>query len=617
MPAEPVQAMPGAGEDRPLGLIERLRCEWTYLTSTVRLLHRLKKIADNPNRTISDQMAEIAARFADRPALIGDDSTLTYRQLDSLANRYARWARANGIARGGVVAVLMANRPEFVAAWLGIVRAGGVAALLNFNQRGPSLAHSIALVAPRLLVLDSDLAATFETARELLDDAPPIWTTGRAVTGTRSLDMELMRYSGAALEPGERPALTTDDPALYVYTSGTTGLPKAATITHYRVLTMMNGFSAATRATAADRVYVPLPLYHSSGGLAGIGTTLTVGGSAIVRRQFSASRFWHDCVELEATMFQYIGELCRYLVNSPECEPERRHRIRLACGNGLRPDIWRRFQERFRIPRIVEFYGATEGNVVLVNFDGREGAIGRLPGWLKLIFKIALVRHDGMSADPMRDAAGRCIPCKPGEIGEALGSIERNPKRPTNRFDGYADASETERKVLRDVFKPGDMWFRTGDLMRTDRYGYYYFVDRIGDTFRWKGENVSTAEVAAAIAAFDGIAEANVYGVAVPGYEGRAGMALIVPLGGAPDLAALAAHLAASLPDYARPVFVRIGSEIEKTSTFKQRKQGLSEEGFDPDEIGDALYFADAGSGTLQRLDAGAYGRICRGEVRL
>ncbi len=609
--------MENAISHRPLGLLERLRCEWTYFVSVTRLLLRLKKITDQPRRTIGDQIAEVAARFTDRTALIGEETTLTYSELDNLANRYARWAMANGIAKGDVIALLMPNRPEFVAAWLGITRAGGVAALLNFNQRGPSLAHSINIARPRLLILDAELETTFASAHALLDHVPEIWSTGWQIDGAQNLDQAVQAASNAALGTEEKPVLTTDDPAVYIYTSGTTGLPKAATITHYRVLTMMNGFSAATQATADDRIYITLPLYHSSGGLIGIGTTLTVGGAAIIRRQFSASSFWRDCVDQQVTLFQYIGELCRYLVNAPACEEESRHKIRIACGNGLRPDIWSTFKERFRLPRIIEFYGATEGNVVLVNFDGREGAIGRLPAWLRFIFKITLVRHDGEGEEPERDAHGHCVACKPGEIGEALGSIERNPKRPTNRFDGYVDAKATERKILRNVFHDGDMWFRTGDLMRKDRYGYFYFVDRIGDTFRWKGENVSTTEVASIIAAVDGIAEVNVYGVIVPGHDGRAGMAMIVPLTTTPDLAELSNHLSDNLPDYARPVFLRIGSEIEKTSTFKQRKQGSSEDGFNPAKTTDRLYFADALTGKFHRLDSHAYDRICMGEIRL
>ena len=616
-----MRAEPNAsGDDTlgpPMGLFERLRCEWIYVSSIVRLLLRLKKITSHPDRTVCDQFADLAARFPENTALIGEDLTLSFRALDRLANRYARWARANGVTKGDTVALLMANRPEFIAAWLGVARAGGVTALLNFNQRGASLAHSITITRPRLLILDASLAETYDTAKGLLEDAPEVWSTGQVVRDARNLDLALTQAAGEPLAQAQRPALTTDDPCLYIFTSGTTGLPKAATITHYRVLTMMNGFSAAAGARPSDRIYVPLPLYHSAGGVVGIGTTLSVGGSAIVCRHFSASKFWRDCVTHKATMFQYIGELCRYLVNAPPCEEETRHSIRLASGNGLRPDIWREFQDRFRLPQILEFYGATEGNVVLINFDGREGAIGRMPVWLRLIFKIALVRHDGLDSEPLRDPAGRCIACKPGEIGEAIGSIERNPKRPTNRFDGYADEGATEKKILRNVFSDGDSWFRTGDLMRADRYGYFYFVDRIGDTFRWKGENVSTTEVAAAISRFASIAEANVYGVEVPNHEGRAGMAMIVPLDGAPDFAELARHMATSLPDYAIPVFLRISNEIEKTSTFKQRKRALAEEGFDPDRITDSLYYFDPSLAAYRPLDGTSHAGICRGEIKI
>ena len=612
----PLSAVPG---ERHMSVFERIRCEAIYVAAAVRLLRRLKRIVDNPNRTVGDQIADLARLHGDRPALISNSHTLTYRGLDELANRYARWLRGTGIGKGDAVALLMKNRPEYVAAWLGVARAGGVTALLNFNQRGASLAHSISIAKPRLVVLDAELATTFETARALLEDEPSVWATGRAVSGAENLDFALLQVSPEPLTAAERPSITTDDPCLYIFTSGTTGLPKAATITHYRVMSMMNGFAAVTRATASDRTYVPLPLYHSAGGVVGIGTTLSVGGAAIIPQQFSTSEFWRDCVNHGATMFQYIGELCRYLVNAPVCEEGSRHKLRLACGNGLRPDVWRRFQERFHLPQILEFYGATEGNVVLINFDGREGAIGRLPAWLRLIFKVALVRHDGLAIDPIRDLNGRCIACKPGEIGEALGSIERNPKRPANRFDGYVDSGATERKILRDVFRVGDMWFRTGDLMRRDRYGYFYFVDRIGDTFRWKGENVSTTEVAAIIDHFDGIAEANVYGVEVPGHDGRAGMAMIVPrdLANAPDLGALAAHLTASLPAYARPAFLRVAGDIEKTSTFKQRKRALCEDGFDPAATADELFYADGATGTFRPLDQDAYRRICDGEIRL
>ena len=279
-------------------------------------------------------------------------------------------------------------------------------------------------------------------------------------------------------------------------------------------------------------------------------------------------------------MMQYIGELCRYLVNAPPNPNETRHKLRLACGNGLRPDIWDEFKTRFRIPLILEFYAATEGNVMMFNFEGKTGAVGRLPWFLEHRFPTALVKFDVEAEQPERNAEGFCIPCGPNDVGEAIGKIVNDANKPGNRFEGYARREDTEKKILRHVFAPNDIWFRTGDLMRKDENGYFYFVDRIGDTFRWKGENVSTLEVAEAINAFPGIQDTNVYGVAVPGREGRAGMAAIVCHDC--DLPALYLHLQTSLPDYARPVFVRVRKDLDMTATFKQRKVDLVKQGFDP-----------------------------------
>ena len=289
-------------------------------------------------------------------------------------------------------------------------------------------------------------------------------------------------------------------------------------------------------------MYDCLPMYHTAGGLVATGSVLLNGGSVVIREKFSAREFWDDVVRYECTLFQYIGELCRYLVHSPPNPNETRHRLRIACGNGLRPDLWEEFKTRFRIPHILEFYGATEGNVNIFNFEGKPGAVGRVPWFVAHRFPIAVVRFDVERQQPVRNAEGFCERCDANEPGEVIGRIVNDPERPGNRFEGYAAANQNENKVLHDVFEKGDAWFRTGDLMRKDERGYFYFVDRVGDTFRWKGENVSTSEVAEAINTFPGIADANVYGVTVVGRDGRAGMAAIVCEGQC-DLAALHAHL--------------------------------------------------------------------------
>jgi len=336
----------------------------------------------------------------------------------------------------------------------------------------------------------------------------------------------------------------------------------------------------------------------------------------VIREKFSAREFWDDIVRWDCTCFQYIGELCRYLINSPPHPQERAHHLRLACGNGLRSDVWPQFKERFKIPKIIEFYAATEGNVSLFNFEGKEGAVGRLPWWMAARFPTKVVRFDVERQQPIRDAQGFCIECEPDEPGEVIGKIMKDASKPGQRFEGYASATDTDKKVLHDVFEKGDSWFRTGDLMRKDKNGYFYFIDRIGDTFRWKGENVSTTEVEEAVGAFDGILEANVYGVAVPGRDGRAGMAAIVAKDNL-NLTALREHLAQQLPEYARPVFLRVRQDIDVTTTFKQKKIDLVKEGFDPGHTSDPIYFNDPQHKAFVRLDAALTDDIAAGRIRL
>jgi fatty-acyl-CoA synthase len=314
------------------------------------------------------------------------------------------------------------------------------------------------------------------------------------------------------------------------------------------------------------------------------------------------------------TLFQYIGELCRYLLNSPEQSEESRHALRLACGNGLRADVWPEFQGRFRIPEILEYYAATEGNFSLYNCEGRVGSIGRIPPFLRHRVPVALVRFDVEAETPSRDAHGRCVRCPPGEVGEALGQIVAASG--ATRFEGYTDATASGKKILRDVFAPGDAWYRTGDLMRQDEQGFFYFVDRVGDTFLWKGENVSTTEVAAVIGSCRGVSDVAVYGVAVPRTEGRAGMAALVVAPGF-DLAELRRMVRERLPEYARPVFLRIVPALELTGTFKLRKHELSLEGYDPRRVSDALYVDDTARGAYAPLDGVLCERLAAGQLRL
>jgi fatty-acyl-CoA synthase len=391
-------------------------------------------------------------------------------------------------------------------------------------------------------------------------------------------------------------------------------MPKAANVSHARVMQWSHWFAGMMNVVPTDRMYNCLPMYHSVGGVQVQGAMLVSGASVVVREKFSASAFWDEIVRWECTTFQYIGELCRYLLHTPHSANEARHTIRLACGNGLAPEIWGPFKDRFRIPQILEFYAATEGSVSLFNPQGKTGAIGHIPSYLTHRFSPALIAVDTESGEPVRDDQGLCVSCGTNQAGEALGKVNHDLSALGSRFDGYTSQEASETKILRNVFETGDAWFRTGDLMRKDEKGFYYFVDRIGDTFRRKGENVATTEVAEIVCKYPGIQHANVYGVEVPSVEGRVGMAAIV----APerlDLQEFAQHLKASLPPYARPAFLRVRKSADLTGTFKYSKTELVCQGYNPGACSESLYFDCAGS--FVPLDMNLYRQIQAGEVRV
>ncbi|WP_336488009.1 long-chain-acyl-CoA synthetase [Methylobacterium nigriterrae] len=573
-------------------------------------LERTARIDAEPGRIFPRVVDELAAAHGSAPALIGEDETLSHADLAARQNRYARWSLAEGLAKGDTVGLLMRNRPDFVAIWLGLTRVGLRVALLNTNLRGEGLAHCIDVAAPRLLIVETALADAFAGTLGHLARAPAVWWQGEGADFA-CLAEAAAEHDGAPLGAHEAPPVGLSDGALLIYTSGTTGLPKAAHVSHHRVMMWTHWFAGLIGPTPADRMYNCLPLYHSVGGIVATGSVLLGGGAVVIRERFSASRFWADVAGTGCTLFQYIGELCRYLTLAPPDPRERAHRLRLCTGNGLRPDVWERFRERFAIPRILEFYAATEGTVSLYNVDGKVGAVGRVPSFMAHRSPALLVRHDVETGLPLRDAAGRCLPAARGETGELLGRLSEKAE---HRFEGYTDAAETGRKVLRDVLRPGDAYLRTGDLMRQDSQGYFHFVDRIGDTFRWKGENVATTEVAAVLGRCPGVREASVYGVAVPGADGRAGMAALT-VGPDFDLAGLHARLAERLPAYARPLFLRICPEIGVTETFKQKTAALAAQGFDPDGIADPLYLEV--DGAYRPLDRATFAAVAAGAIRL
>lgn len=608
-----------------MAFLNRMRSEYQYISGALRTLRGLNPVVANPNRTWPDVLEGLVGKFGDRPALLSAKQNFTYSEFFERSNQYARWAMDQGITKGDVVALLMPNAPEFLAVWTGIARIGGVTALLNTNLKGAPLAHCINIAAPKLIIIDAALADHFATAEKHLNydefsDRLDVWQYGEGTTEFAQSSQALQSFLDVAdtspIAMEDRPALTTNDKCLYIYTSGTTGLPKAANINHYRAQAIMHGFAAATKASKNDRMYSCMPMYHSAGGLVATGSVLMVGGSIFIVEKFSTSSFWDDVVDNNCTMFQYIGELCRYLVNSPTHPKETAHKIRICNGNGLRPDIWEIFQNRFKLPKILEWYAATESNAVFFNFDGKVGAIGRIPKWAESRFVTEVVRFDYESDAPLRNQDGFCELCNPNEIGEVISQILNDPKRPSQRFEGYSNLEESQSKILRNVFEAGDRWFRTGDLMRKDALGYFYFVDRIGDTFRWKGENVATSEVAENLTGFDGVDDANAYGVSIPGMEGRAGMVALVVEDDF-DPKAFYTHVQEHLADYARPVILRIQTTIDVTGTFKQRKVELVKQGFDPQGISDPLFIMDHKTHSYVSVTQALYDDICSGKRRL
>ncbi|WP_421094652.1 long-chain-acyl-CoA synthetase [Prescottella equi] len=507
---------------------------------------------------------DLARRQPDRPFIRFDGASISYRQANERVNRYADVLVQQGVERGDVVGILMKNRPETLLLTLAAVKLGAVAGMLNHNQRGEVLAHSLSLLDSRVLVVGEEC----DEAISSLSGAPDADT----VLSAGKLDE--LAESADPSNPAVCEQIQAKERAFYIFTSGTTGMPKASLMSHFRWLKSMSGLGAmGVRLRRNDTLYCALPLYHNNALTVSLSSVLSSGATFAIARTFSASRFWDDAKRNGATAFVYIGEVCRYLLNQPERPSDRDNGIRLMVGNGLRPEIWTEFTERFGIDRVAEFYGASECNIAFINALGVERTAGVCP------LPHAVVDYDQDTGRARRAQDGRLRRVRVGEVGLLLSKVtDRAP------FDGYTDPEATESKLVRDAFKDGDCWFDTGDLVRDQGFMHVAFVDRLGDTFRWKGENVATTEVEGAMSAHPAIEQSVVYGVAVPGADGKAGMAAVTLRDGHElDGARLAAHLFDRLPSYAVPLFVRVVDSLETTSTFKSRKVELREEAYSSD----------------------------------
>ena len=572
----------------------------------------LKQAGADGFRTCGYVMREQAQAIPDRPLLRFEAETLSFGAYNEGVNRYADVIGRAGIGRGQAVAIMMENSPAFLMAEGAMGKLGSIGALINTHLRGAALAHVLQSSTARLLLVD---AACWPAVRELgplegvgvYAAAPPEELRG---TPFRSLAEAL---AGASTAEPNIPDVKVSDVMMYIYTSGTTGYPKPTIIRHARFTMGGQSLRVVLGLTAGDCSYAPTPLYHGYSNFVGFAPALHAGTTFASRRKFSAGHFLDDVQRHGVTHFMYVGELCRYLLRQPPSPRDRAHKIRIATGPGLRPDIWEAFVERFGIEHIIETYGQTEANLSLMNRRGRVGSVGRSAPFTH--GQLKLVRVDPDRQQPRRGPDGFLIECRPGEVGELLSQVS---KQTTMSFDGYVDQRDNEQKLLRDCFATGDTYLCTGDLLRRDRASYYYFVDRIGDTFRWKGENVATAEVAELLNGAPGVSETAVYGVQVPHADGRAGMALVVPAPGAQfDAPAFYRFAERTLPAYARPLFVRIAPAMDVTGTLKHVKVRLQREGYDPAVVRDPLYCRDDRAHTYVPLDAALKRRIDAGELQL
>uniref|UniRef100_A0A1B0GBY8 long-chain-fatty-acid--CoA ligase n=1 Tax=Glossina morsitans morsitans TaxID=37546 RepID=A0A1B0GBY8_GLOMM len=590
---------------------------WRWFYIAVATSKRDLTKLDKKNLTIADIFQKNTAKHPDKIAIVSETQTWTFRNLNEFSNQVANVFLTHGYKKSDVVGVMLGNCPEYVGIWLGLSKIGVITALINTNLRGQSLLHSIAVAKCTAIIYGETFAQVVDDISKKIPSNIAFYQINddlnTPVKSPSTNLTSLLKTAGTEQISAPVEHSLHHDKLLYIYTSGTTGLPKAAVISHSRYIFIAAGIHYTLGFKQNDIFYTPLPLYHTAGGIMSMGQALLFGCTVAIRRKFSASGYFVDCFKYNATVGQYIGEMARYILATPLSENDRKHKVRMVFGNGLRPQIWPRFTERFNITKVGEFYGATEGNANIMNHDNTVGAIGFVSRILPHIYPISIIRADPDTGEPIRGPNGLCQLCKPQEPGVFIGKIV--PGNPAREFLGYVDENASAKKVVCDVFKKGDMAFISGDLLVSDEKGYLYFIDRTGDTFRWKGENVSTGEVESQLSTLVGYRDTIVYGVTIPNTEGRAGMAAIYDPERQVDLDSFTIELKKVLPVYARPQFLRFLTKIDLTGTFKLRKIDLQKEGYDPNIINDPLYYQTC-TGKYEPISKEIYGMICRNELK-
>ncbi len=565
------------------------------------------------NMSFGDLIDYNAEHYGDRPALFYEDVKYTYKELNMWMNRYANYFLSIGLKKGDIINVLLENRPELMVILGAMSKIGTIASLINTRQRSTSLIHSLTVNKIKAYVIGEEL---YQVIQSVMKDLPLssedklffLADRGDMETPKGFINLKDKTKDQATSTPSTIKEIKGIDPYAYIFTSGTTGLPKASPMRHIHFISSTYGWGvAAMNMQPEDVIYITLPLFHSNAMHIGWASALRGGSAVALARKFSVSNFWSDVRKYNATCFNYIGELCRYLLNQPPSLEDRSHNVYKVCGNGLRPEIWKEFKERFGIRYVYEHYGATEIRGMFCNYFNRDCTIG------VNYHPHVLVKYDIDLDEPIKDENGYFQKVEEGEAGLLLMKITD----PTI-FAGYTDKVATNKKILQNIFGNGESWLNTGDLIRNIGYYHAQFVDRLGDTFRWKGENVSTSEVEDVISSFEQVEHSSVYGVEIPGTEGRAGMVSIMSPNSCNDfnLEGFLSLLKKSLPQYAIPKLIRFLCELSTTSTFKIKKTEMKQEGFDIRKTNDPIYILLPNSEEYVPLTEEIYEKIKIGEYR-
>ena len=567
------------------------------------------------NESLAHSFEKTVEEFGNNNFIFFEDESWSYSETNKAANSLANKLVEDGVTHSDRVVLFMENRPDFIISILALNKIGAIGVLINTSLTGKPLIHCINSSDSKKCIVGAELAASLEAVLDeinIKDKEDIYWVEDgdRFICPEWALSLKPLLDDSKDENLAITNMVTAKDTAFYIFTSGTTGVPKAALFPNSKIIAAsINISKGGYRINDSDCMYNCLPLYHSTGLMLGLCACVQVGAATFIRRKFSASAFWKEAKQFNTTAFVYVGELCRYLSFQDPSEEEKDNPISSMVGNGLRPDLWDCFRNRFNVERIVEIYGASEGNALFMNLLNKDETIGMTNA------RVALFEYDVAEDKLVKDTESKFIEVGEGQPGLLLVEIG-----PDAIYNGYTDKKASEEKVISNVFEEGDRWFNTGDLVKTMDVGFslgrthYQFVDRVGDTFRWKSENVSTNEVAEILNAFDQVNMANVFGVKVPQSEGRAGMVAFNCNLDDFKWYEFAEFVSVKLPSYAQPVFVRIIEELETTGTFKLKKNDLREEAYHLDKVkGDKVYIKKPGENIYSLLDEDYYNVIQNG----